>query len=68
MRTAGVYLIYAAVTLRALVRYADEPQRGLAMVLLATYGLILLAEPWISQRKPLRLARAANSGPGPALR
>ena len=68
MRTAGVYLIYAAVTLRALVRYADEPQRGLAMVLLATYGLLLLAEPWISQRKPLRFAQEANSGPGPALR
>jgi len=63
MRKAGVYLIYAAVTLRGLVRLANEPWFGLAAVLLATYGLLLvLAEPRIVQRGPLRFSQAEHSG------
>jgi hypothetical protein len=43
MRIIGVYLIYAAVVLRGLVRLANKPGFGLAAVLLAMYGLLLLA-------------------------
>ena len=46
MRKAGVYLVYAAVALRALVVFPDEPLRSRVVVLLAVYGLLLLAEPW----------------------
>jgi hypothetical protein len=42
IRTAGVYLLFAAVvTLRALVVFAGDPQLALVMALLATYGLLL---------------------------
>ena len=49
MRIAGVYLIYTAVLLRALVIFADEPRRNLVILYLAMYGLLLLAEPWINK-------------------
>jgi len=63
MRRAGVYLIYAAVALRGLVRLANEPWFGLAAVLLATYGLLLvLAETRIVRRGPLRFSQAEHSG------
>jgi signal transduction histidine kinase len=56
MRKAGVYLVYAAVALRALVVFPDDPQRSQAVALLAIYGLLLLAEPWI-----IRLSEPADS-------
>jgi signal transduction histidine kinase len=63
MRKAGVYLIYAAVALRGLVRLANQPWFGLAAVLLATYGLLLvLAETRIVRRGPLRFSQAEHSG------
>jgi len=63
MRKAGVYLIYAAVALRGLVRLANEPWFGLAAVLLATYGLLLaLAETRIVRRGPWRFSQAEHSG------
>ena len=63
MRTVGVYLIYAAVALRGLVRLANEPWFGLAAALLALYGLLLLlAETRIVQRGPWRFSQAEHSG------
>jgi signal transduction histidine kinase len=53
--TAGIWLIYAGVVLRVFERYAGLPQRGLVMLLFAVYGLFLLVEPWIVERKALRL-------------
>ena len=45
MRKVGIYLIYAGVVLRGLVRMANEPWFGPAAVLLALYGfLLVLAE------------------------
>jgi len=62
MRTVGVYLIYAAVVLRGLVRLANEPGFGLAALLLAMYGLLLvLAETRLVQRGALRLSQAGHS-------
>ena len=63
MRKVGVYLIYAAVTLRGLVRLANEPWFGLAAVLLAMFGLLLaLAETRIVRRGPWRFSQAEHSG------
>jgi signal transduction histidine kinase len=54
--TAGIWLIYAGVTVRVLVRYAGLPQRDLVASLLALYGLLLFAElslrRWISSGTP----------------
>ncbi len=51
MRKVGVYLIYAGVVLRGLVRMANEPWFGLTAVLLALYGLLLvLAETFLRTR------------------
>jgi signal transduction histidine kinase len=58
MRKAGIYLIYAAVVLRGLVRLADEPGFGQAVVLLVCYGVLLvLAEVQLVQRSALRLSQ-----------
>jgi signal transduction histidine kinase len=58
MRKVGIYLIYAAVALRGLVRLANEPSFGLAAVLLALYGvLLLLAETRFVQPEPLRFSQ-----------
>jgi signal transduction histidine kinase len=54
MRTAGVFLIFAAVTLRAVVLFAEHSQLGVVIGLLAIYGLLLVAETWITHRKPFR--------------
>jgi signal transduction histidine kinase len=48
--TVGIWLIYAGVVLRILVRYAGLPQRGLVMLLLALFGLLLLVEPFFRNR------------------
>jgi signal transduction histidine kinase len=48
--TAGIWLIYAGVVVRVLVRYAGLPQRGLVALLLALYGLLLLVEPFLRKR------------------
>lgn len=55
MRNLGMFLLYAAVTLRAVARFANEPAYGVALGLLAVYGLLLLAEPYAVERLPQRL-------------
>ena len=58
MRKVGLYLIYAAVVLRGLVRLANEPGFGQALVLLVFYGVVLvLAETRLIQRGALRLSQ-----------
>ena len=52
MRTAGVWLIFAAVALRGFVVLSGEPELPSVMGLLAAYGLFLLAATWITHRKP----------------
>ena len=52
MRTAGVFLIFGAVALRGVVVFAGDSRLGAIFLLLAAYGLLLLAETWISRRPP----------------
>jgi signal transduction histidine kinase len=54
MRTLGIYLIYAAVVLRAAVVLSDRPEFPLCMTLLAGYGLLLVGETWLIRRKVSR--------------
>ena len=63
MRKVGVYLVYAAVALRALVVFPYDPQRTRVIVFLAIYGLLLLAEPWIIRLGGVRLSAPADSAP-----
>lgn len=46
IRTIGVYLLFAAVALRALLVFAGDGQLPLVMALLAAYALLLSAGPW----------------------
>ncbi len=50
IRTLAVALVYAGVTLRALVYFADDPQRAPAIIILALYGLLLFAGPYVIRR------------------
>ncbi|HSJ55193.1 MAG TPA: sensor histidine kinase [Anaerolineae bacterium] len=56
MGTAGIYLIYAAVVLRGVVRLSRERHPDLVVALLALYGLLLLAETWFARRGARRQA------------
>jgi len=58
--TAGIWLIYAGVVLRVLVRYGGLPQRGLVALLLAVYGLVLLIQSVFSRRRS-----SGNPNPSP---
>jgi signal transduction histidine kinase len=63
MRKVGIYLIYAGVVLRGLVRLANEPGFSLAAILLALFGLLLvLAETRFVQRGALRPFQSGRSG------
>lgn len=48
---AGVYLLFAAVMLRALVVFAGDPQLTLVVVLLALFGLLLFTRPWLIRQR-----------------
>jgi signal transduction histidine kinase len=62
MRKVGIYLIYAGVALRGLVRLANEPGFGRAAILLAMYGLLLvLAETRLVQRGAWHLSPVEHS-------
>jgi signal transduction histidine kinase len=65
MRTVGIYLIYAAVVLRGWVRLPRMRYPELVVALLIAHGLLLLLEPWMIERKPLRFAAIAPPGPDP---
>jgi signal transduction histidine kinase len=67
MRRVGIYLVYAAVALRGLVRLANEPSLVPAAVLLALYGILLaLTEIPVVRRRLSRFSEAEP--PGLALR
>jgi signal transduction histidine kinase len=62
MHKVGVYLIYAGVVLRGLVRLANEPGFGLAATFLVIYGLLLVvAETRLVQHGALRSPRTERS-------
>jgi signal transduction histidine kinase len=50
MPILGVFLIYAAVVLRAVVVLADRPGFALVSALLAMYGLLLTGKTWLEHR------------------
>lgn len=54
MRTIGVYLIYAAVVVRAVVVLAGRSEFPLSMILLAAYGLILFGRTLRRVRQSIR--------------
>jgi len=60
MRTAGVYLIFAAVALRGVIVLIDEPQFGAVLCFLVAYGLLLFAETWMTRQKNLGLFHSKN--------
>jgi signal transduction histidine kinase len=51
MRTAGVFLIFAAVALRGVVIFSAEPPFILILSLLTGYALVLLAKTWVTHYK-----------------
>ncbi len=59
MHVVGVYLIYAAVVVRGLVRLQDMQHPGQVVALLALYGVLLVVETWQIPWRPERPA-----GPG----
>ena len=54
MPTIGVFLIYAAVILRAAVVVSIEPEFTVVITLLGGYGLLLIGETWLMRRQPSR--------------
>lgn len=62
MRTIGTYLIFAVVVLRGIVIFTGDPQFNLVVALLIAYGLFLLVEPWIIQRKTLHSSPGVEVG------
>jgi len=62
MHAIGIYLVYAAVVVRGLVRLGDMQRPGQVVALLTLYGLLLVIETLMS---PWRSARPGNSGMTP---
>jgi signal transduction histidine kinase len=50
IRYLGVYLIYLAVLIRVIDKYADSLHLGLMLALLVMYGLLLILEPWLPRQ------------------
>jgi len=61
MRTIGVYLIFAAVVLRAVVVSSDESEFFVLIALLAGYGLLLFGETWLMYHSPIRLLQSPKT-------
>lgn len=57
----GVFLIYAAVVLRAAIVISPEPEFPIATGLLAGYGLLLTTETWLLSHKPSRFLQSPKS-------
>lgn len=51
MRTAGVFLIFAVVTVRGIVVFLATPRFPPLLALLAAYGALLLITTWLIQRR-----------------
>jgi signal transduction histidine kinase len=52
MRTAGVFLIFAAVLLRGVVVFTDNSRFAAVAGFLTAYGFLLFLETWFTRRKP----------------
>ena len=61
MRTIGVYLLYAAVVLRGVVIFIDDPRLPLVIGCFGAYGLLLILEPWLTGPKPSTFTKQAAS-------
>jgi len=61
MRTAGIFLIFGAVVLRAAVVLSTEPEFPVVFTLLAGYGLLLFGETRLMRRKHLRYLQSPTS-------
>ena len=61
MLSIGVYLIYAAVVLRAAVVVSIEPEFPVVIALLAGYGLLLVGETWLMRSKPSRYLQSPKA-------
>ncbi|HSJ55901.1 MAG TPA: sensor histidine kinase [Anaerolineae bacterium] len=63
MHTVGIYLIYAAVVVRGLVRLGRMHDPGLVVALLALYGLLLIFETVAVIPPPWHLLRPGGTQP-----
>jgi signal transduction histidine kinase len=63
MRTIGVYLLYAAVALRGVVIFANNPRLPVVIAYFGLYGLLLFLAPWITHPKPSAFKQPANQEP-----
>jgi hypothetical protein len=61
MQAIGVYLLFAAVVVRATVVISDEPEFPVIITLLAGYGLLLFGETWLMRRKPSHFLQSPKS-------
>jgi signal transduction histidine kinase len=61
MRTAGVFLIFAAVFLRGWVLFSGSPDLSVITGLMGIYGILLISEMWIVHRRPAWLSRTAQA-------
>lgn len=60
MQTIGVYLIFAAVVLRAAVVVAGEPEFPIILALLSAYGFLLFGKTWLMRNSHTRFAHSAT--------
>ena len=58
MQAVGIYLIFAAVILRAAVVLSDEPAFPIVLALLACYGVLLFGKRLLMSRKSPRLLQS----------
>lgn len=61
MRTAGKFLIYSAVFLRAVVVLSGAPEFRVPVVMLSSYGLLLFIETWLLRRKHPRFIQSPKA-------
>lgn len=61
MRTLGVYLVFAAVVLRAAVVVSAEPEFPLVMLLLAGYGLLLFGRTLLLRRTSIQALQSPKA-------
>jgi signal transduction histidine kinase len=63
IRTIGVYLLYAAVALRGVVIFANDPRLPLVIGCFGAYGLLLFLEHWLTRPKSLVFTKLEDQKP-----
>ena len=61
MRTAGKFLIFSAVFLRAVVVLVEAAEFQVVFAMLTGYGLLLFTETWMLQRKSTRFGSSSKA-------